>query len=82
MPTRSELLAELGRRLHARGLTARIFLAGGAAMALAYNARRATRDLDGVFEPKTEIYAAGTRLRRQPAATPDHATSHLVRRSL
>lgn len=26
-------------------------------MALAYNARRATRDLDGVFEPKSEIYA-------------------------
>ena len=51
------LLTELGARLHARGIEARVFLVGGAAMALAYNARRATRDLDGVFEPKVEIYA-------------------------
>lgn len=34
-----------------------MFLVGGAAMALAYNARRATRDVDGVFEPKTAIYS-------------------------
>lgn len=27
-------------------------------MALAYNARRATRDVDGVFEPKTAVYHA------------------------
>ena len=66
-----ELLAELGRRLHARGLTARIFLVGGAAMALAYNARRATRDLDGVFEPKTEIYAEAALMAEEAGLPPD-----------
>ncbi len=66
-----ELLAELGRRLHARGITARIFLVGGAAMALAYNARRATRDLDGVFEPKTEIYAEAALMAEEAGLPPD-----------
>lgn len=66
-----DLLAELGRRLHARGITARIFLVGGAAMALAYNARRATRDLDGVFEPKTEIYAEAALMAEEAGLPPD-----------
>ena len=65
------LLTELGRRLHARGITARIFLVGGAAMALAYNARRATRDLDGVFEPKTEIYAEAALMADEAGLPPD-----------
>lgn len=50
------LLVELGRRLDARGIEARLFLVGGAAMALAYSRDRVTRDLDAVFEPKAEIY--------------------------
>lgn len=56
-----ELLTELGRRLDERGLSAQLFVVGGAAMALAFNSRRVTRDLDGVFEPKAEVYedAAG-----------------------
>lgn len=53
----SELLTELGERTDARGLSAHLFLVGGAAMALAFNTRRVTRDLDGLFEPKSEIYA-------------------------
>jgi len=51
------LLVELGRRLDARGIEARVFLVGGAAMALAYSRDRVTRDLDAVFEPKAVIYA-------------------------
>jgi hypothetical protein len=35
---------------------------GGAAMALAFNTRRATRDIDGVFEPKLEVYAAAAKV--------------------
>lgn len=50
------LLEELGARLAARGLEARLFVVGGAAMALAYSRERVTRDLDAVFEPKAEIY--------------------------
>jgi hypothetical protein len=50
------LLVELGQRLDAQGLRARIFVVGGAAMALAFSTRRATRDIDAVFEPKAAIY--------------------------
>jgi len=57
-----ELLGELGRRLDARGLEARLFLVGGAAMALAYSRDRVTRDLDAVFEPKKEIYQEAARM--------------------
>jgi hypothetical protein len=50
-----ELLIALGARLDGRGIEARLFLVGGAAMALAFSRRRVTRDLDAVFEPKKEI---------------------------
>lgn len=57
-----ELLVELGRRLEARGVEARLFLVGGAAMALAFSRTRVTRDLDAVFEPKREIYEEAARM--------------------
>jgi predicted nucleotidyltransferase len=41
----------LGERLAGRGLVADIYVIGGAAMAMAYDARRATRDIDAVFQP-------------------------------
>lgn len=41
----------LGDRLARRGVVADIYIFGGAAMALAYDARRATRDIDAVFQP-------------------------------
>lgn len=41
----------LGERLARRGVVADIYVFGGAAMALAYDARRSTRDIDAVFEP-------------------------------
>jgi len=50
------LLVELGQRLDDRGIEARLFLVGGAAMALAYGRDRVTRHLDAVFVPKVEIY--------------------------
>lgn len=40
-------------------------------MALAYNARRATRDLDGVFEPTTEIYAEAALMADKVGLPPD-----------
>lgn len=60
-----ELLTELGVRLAARGVEARLFLVGGAAMALAFSRERVTRDLDAVFEPKREVYAEAGRLARE-----------------
>ena len=52
------LLTEVGEELDRDGLRGELFVVGGAAIALAYNARRATRDIDGVFEPKAAIYRA------------------------
>lgn len=41
----------LGERLARRGVVADVFVVGGAAMALAYDARRVTRDVDSLFVP-------------------------------
>ncbi|PRY15785.1 DUF6036 family nucleotidyltransferase [Pseudosporangium ferrugineum] len=41
----------LGDRLARRGLVADLFIVGGAAMALAYDAKRVTRDVDATFVP-------------------------------
>lgn len=46
-----EAFRRLGERLARRGVVADIYVFGGAAMALAYDARRATRDIDAVFQP-------------------------------
>jgi hypothetical protein len=53
-----DLLHDLARELEAGGMRGQVFLVGGAAIAVAYNARRLTRDLDGVFEPKARVYEA------------------------
>ena len=58
------LLTELGARLAADGIEGRLFLVGGAAIALAFSRRRITRDLDAVFEPKREIYQHAAALAR------------------
>jgi hypothetical protein len=58
----ARLLNELADELEARGIHGDLFLVGGAAMALAYSARRATRDLDAVFEPKQVIYEVARRV--------------------
>jgi len=41
----------LGDRLARRGVVADLYVFDGAAMALAYDARRSTRDIDAVFQP-------------------------------
>jgi len=51
-------LTELGDDLASAGVRGELFVVGGAAMALAYNTRRATRDIDAVFEPKSIVYEA------------------------
>jgi hypothetical protein len=44
-------LTALGDRLVRRGVVADVFIVGGAAMALAYDATRVTRDVDSLFVP-------------------------------
>src|ERR1700733_4697398 len=41
----------LGDRRARRGVVADLYVFGGAAMALAYDSRRATRDVDALFKP-------------------------------
>jgi predicted nucleotidyltransferase len=43
--------AALGDRLVRRGVVADLFIVGGAAMALAYDVQRVTRDVDATFVP-------------------------------
>lgn len=49
------LLDDLNDELERRGATADLFLVGGAVIAVAYDARRATRDLDAVFRPTAVV---------------------------
>lgn len=44
-----DALRRLGERLARRGVVADRYVFGGAAMALAYDARRSTRDIDAVL---------------------------------
>jgi hypothetical protein len=46
-----EAFRRLGDRLARRGVVADIYVIGGAAMALAYDSRRPTRDIHAVFQP-------------------------------
>lgn len=57
-----DLLQDLSSELEAEGVQAEMFVVGGAAIALAYNTRRITADVDAVFEPKAVVYAAAERV--------------------
>jgi len=60
-----QLLTALDAELQRDGKAATIFIVGGAAMALAYNASRATDDIDGTFEPRDVVLAAAARVAEQ-----------------
>jgi Nucleotidyltransferase of unknown function (DUF6036) len=51
-------LTALASELERRGVSAEMYVVGGAAIALAFDERRATRDVDAVFEPKDVVYEA------------------------
>ncbi len=62
---RNELLNAfelLDEELSAMGVEADLFVVGGAAMAVAYDARRATTDVDAVFVPSKEVRTAALRV--------------------
>ena len=52
----------LGERLVRRGVVADIFIVGGAAMALAYDAARVTRDVDAMFKPHGIVHEEAIRV--------------------
>jgi hypothetical protein len=49
------LLTELGARLHDRGVEAQLYVVGGAAIALEFDVRRVTADIDAIFHPETTV---------------------------
>jgi len=51
-------LTALADELTRRGVSAEMYVVGGAAIALAFDERRSTRDIDAVFEPKAVVYEA------------------------
>jgi Nucleotidyltransferase of unknown function (DUF6036) len=51
-------LTALAGKLDQQGVSAEMYVVGGAAIALAFDERRATRDVDAVFEPKSAVYEA------------------------
>jgi hypothetical protein len=53
-----DALTALATELDRRGVSAEMYVVGGAAIALAFDERRSTRDIDAVFEPKNVVYEA------------------------
>ncbi len=70
---RSEIidaLTALAGELTQRGISAEMYVVGGAAIALAFDERRSTRDIDAVFEPKAAVYEAAASVGEQRGLPP------------
>jgi hypothetical protein len=57
-----DLFAELDQELCATGVRGDVFVVGGAAMTVAYDARPSTRDVDGIWHPSREVREAAVRV--------------------
>jgi hypothetical protein len=64
-------LTALAEELDSQGVTAQMYVVGGAAIALAFDQRRSTRDIDAVFEPKAAVYEAAARIAGRDGLPPD-----------
>lgn len=53
-----DALTALAGELDRRGISGEMYIVGGPAIALAFDERRATRDIDAIFEPKAIVYEA------------------------
>jgi len=67
-----ELFSELNDELCLVGIRGDVFIVGGAAMTVAYSVRPATRDVDGIFHPSSEVRVAVARVaERHDGLDPD-----------
>ena len=57
-----ELFNELDGELAVVKIRGDVFIVGGAAMAVAYDARPATRDIDAIWKPSAQVRAAAARI--------------------
>jgi hypothetical protein len=64
-------LRELSEELDRRGVVARIYLVGGAAMVLAYESRFSTEDVDGSGYPTDDVLAAAEEVAERRGLQPD-----------
>jgi hypothetical protein len=67
-----ELFGELDAELALDQVRGDVFIVGGAAMAVAYDARPSTGDVDGIWRPSAEVRAAAERV----AARHDDVDQH------
>ncbi|MDQ1218118.1 DUF6036 family nucleotidyltransferase [Microbacterium arborescens] len=65
------LLGEMSELPLERGVEAQLFVVGGAAMALAYNRERLTRDVDAVFVSSREVRDAAEEIAERHELEPD-----------
>jgi len=71
---REEILAALqalDEELGRRGVRANLFVVGGAAMAIAYDARRLTAGVDAVFAPAGDVREAASKIADRLGLPPD-----------
>ena len=64
-----DLFAELDAELCASAVRGDVFVVGGAAMAVAYDARAATRDVDAIWHESSEVQAPTSGARVSARAT-------------
>lgn len=66
-----DLFAELNDELCAGGIRGDVFIVGGAAIPLAYDARPATRDVDAIWRPSSDVRQAVARVARRHDDLPE-----------
>ncbi len=72
-------LAAVATELVAAGVEAEIVVVGGAALALAYNARSATRDVDVLHTNTPAVWDAARRVAARLSLSPDWLNDHVRR---
>jgi hypothetical protein len=66
-----QALGELDEELKVLNVRGEEFIVGGAAMAIAYDTRRTTADVDAVFVPSSEVRTAASRVAERLNLEPD-----------